>query len=167
VRRQHAGLARGEPSVTPGPDAGLRGILRQWLPAVHWQTIEVGLVGRGVPDANGCVLIQDPKRGPVGVEFWVECKRVDGWAVNLEPEQVAWLLRRTRAGGRTFVACRKFRDAPTARLQTCDELWLFAGRHARELKDAGMRHPAIQPLVQTNGGPSRWDWGRVLEALVG
>lgn len=139
--------------MTPGPDAGLRSIFRERLPTIHWQTIETGLVGRGVPDANGCLN---------GVEFWIEYKRADAWAVPLMPEQVAWLLRRTRAGGRTFVAVRRV-HLVSARRAACDELWLYRGAAARELKDVGLR---TVPLGTWEGGPGRWDWSRVQALLL-
>lgn len=138
-------------------DDGLRALLHSHLPQVHWQAIEVGLVGRGVPDTNGCHQ---------GAEFWIECKSTDYWSINLEPEQVGWLLRRHRAGGRTFVAVRR-RFAARPRSPACDELWLCRGSAARELKDAGLDGaPPGAVLGRWHRGPKSWDWPSVLDLLV-
>jgi len=124
-------------------DGNLRKIFRERLPQVHWVSIETGGTGRGIPDSNACYN---------GSEWWVEFKLTNGWAVNLRPEQIGWLLQRTRAGGRTFIAIRR----------RADELWLFEGAFARELKDYGLRG-APPPIGRWSGGPSAWDWGQILQ----
>jgi hypothetical protein len=138
------------------PDDGLRAILHAGMPSVHWQAIEVGLVGRGVPDSNGCAN---------GVDFWVECKSTEHWAVDLEPEQVGWLLRRARAGGRVFIAVRR-RFVASSRRVACDELWLLRGEYAREVKDEGLRCTPRALLGVWPGPPARWNWGEVLAHLT-
>jgi hypothetical protein len=136
-------------------DDGLRRLFRQHLPGIDWTTIETGLVSPGVPDLNGCAR---------GVEFWVECKATKGWTVTLRPEQIGWLDRRTRAGGRTFVAVRRHRPA-SARRQPTDEIWLFSGTHARRLKLLGLR--GLAPRARFTGGPTNWDWERLEIILLG
>lgn len=138
------------------PDDGLRAIIHTGLPAVHWQAIETGLLARGVPDSNGC-------HG--GVEFWVECKATEHWAVELQPEQVGWLTRRARAGGRVFVAVRR-RFVATTRRSAADELWLMRGEYARELKDEGLRCDPRAVLGSWPGGPRAWCWPEVLALLT-
>lgn len=123
-------------------DGNLRKIFRERLPQVHWVSIETGGTGRGIPDSNACYQ---------GTEWWVEFKLTSGWAVNLRPEQIGWLLQRTRVGGRTFVAVRR----------RVDELWLFLGSSARELKDGGLR--STPSLGHWPGGPGSWDWNRILQ----
>lgn len=138
------------------PDDGLRPLLHSGVAGVHWQAVETGLTGAGVPDSNGCAE---------GVEFWVESKATDGWAVKFEVFQVGWHLRRTRHGGRTFVAVRRRHDGGPRRGPAVDELWLFAGAWVRELSDGGLL--AAPPIGRWTGGPARWDWAEVRDLLLG
>lgn len=138
-------------------DGGLRALFRERLPQVHWQSIETAGTGRGVPDSNGCYA---------GVEFWVEYKVTDGYAVELRPEQVGWHCQRSRAGGRTFVAVRR-RCLAGPRKAAADELWLLPGRLAREVRSMGLRElPDDFVLGAWTGGPAKWDWGEVLRLLT-
>ena len=76
--------------------------LKKLFPSADFQRIE-SWTGTGIPDANAC---KD------GVESWIECKDVDEPKRlstlikhhKVKPEQIAWELRRRKAGGRTFVA---------------------------------------------------------------
>lgn len=131
-------------------DGGLRPMLRQRLPRIHWTTVESGAIAPGTPDVNGCRL---------GIEFWIECKWTAGWAVTLRPEQVGWLTRRARAGGRVYVLVR--RKPPRGGE---DQLWLLPGAEAALLKAEGLRG-SVEPLGLWSGGPARWDWAE-LEALL-
>ena len=80
-------------------ESDLRKLIRQKLPMVHWQAVETGGTGLGVPDLNGCYE---------GVEFWVELKLVKrGLKLGLSPTQIAWLARRHRVGGRAWVFARR------------------------------------------------------------
>lgn len=138
-------------------DGGLRNLFRDKLRDFHWQSIETGGTGRGVPDLNGCLR---------GVELWVECKVTAGWAVTLRPEQIGWLCRRARAGGRVFVAVR--RCCPSGPRRTAaDELWLLLGHHAPDLRTGGLpRGPSRAVLGMWPGGPARWPWPAVRAALL-
>lgn len=130
-------------------DGGLRKLLREKLPQVHWQAIETGGVGLGVPDVNGCYR---------GAEFWVELKQTDGWAVTLRPHQIGWLLHRARAGGRVFVLVRRARE----------ELWLCRGSCARELKSSGLKGVLPAAVLEVwGGGPQKWGWEALLAHLAG
>jgi hypothetical protein len=139
-------------------DGGLRGIFRKKLPHFHWQSIEVGTVGRGVPDSNYCHR---------GVEGWVEFKKTDGWIVSLRPEQVAWLLRRYRAGGRCWVAVRRQTKGGPRSGPPCDELWLIRGYAAAELKARGLKkvdHRAVAGVW--HDGVAQWDWAEAERLLL-
>ena len=136
-------------------DDGLRRLFRQNLPMVHWISVETGVTDPGVPDLNGCAQ---------GVEFWLECKATQGWAVTLRPEQIGWLERRARAGGRTFIAVRRH-CAAGARRRMADEVWLFWGRDARRLKLLGLK--VLAPLAVFSAGPANWDWERLGIILLG
>lgn len=124
-------------------DGGLRPIFRKHLPQVHWQSVETGLTGKGVPDSNGCYL---------GREFWVEYKKCGAIKVRIDPFQVAWHERRCRAGGRTFLAVGRE-----------DQLHLFRGEQIREVFDRGLR---VRAPVFLCGGPSAWDWNLILKFLI-
>jgi len=134
-------------------DGGLRPIFREHLPGVHWTTIETAFTEPGVPDLNGCYR---------GVEFWIENKATSGWVVSLRTEQIGWLLRRTRVGGRAYIAIRRHCDAGPRR-PAADELWLYEGSQAALLATGGMK--AVLPLRVWEGGPSRWDWPDIVEML--
>lgn len=126
-------------------DGKLRQIFREELPQFHWQSIESGMTGAGIPDSNFCCR---------GVEGWVEFKRTEGWAVNLSPFQVGWHLRRGRAGGRTFVAVRRKKT----------QLWLVRGSLARTLAEKGLRD---FPAPSWDGGRAGWPWPEVARLLTG
>jgi hypothetical protein len=130
-------------------DGGLRKLFSEKIAGVHWQPIETGGTGRGIPDMNGC---RDER------EIWIEFKKSDHWAVEVRPEQVAWIERRYRHGGRCYVAVRR----------ADDELWLLAHGAARwlatprrSLKDV----PEALILGRWTGGLRAWDWEAV-EALL-
>lgn len=155
-------------------DGDLRKIFREHLPMVHWQSIETGMTGRGIPDTNGCYQ---------GTEFWVEFKQTRHWTVGLRPEQVAWISRRARAGGRVWVAVRR-RPTPSSRRQrvlvgrkdigvpgrgapVADELWLLYGSAAKSLVDGGLRHAGPSSVAGTYyGGPGQWPWQTILGLLT-
>ena len=124
-------------------DGGLRKIFRENLPDIDWTSIETGSTGRGVPDSNGC---KD------GCEFWIEYKKADAWAVTLRSEQVGWLTKRARFGGRVFVAIRRRTTAGPSKGRAVDELWLYSGADARRLLDGGINN-GPEPLYTGGSGP--------------
>jgi hypothetical protein len=123
-------------------DGGLRKLFQTNIPYVHWVSVESGGTSRGIPDANGCLD---------GKEFWIEFKQCAHWKVPLRAEQIGWLLRRTRAGGRTFIAVRR---ADT-------ELWLFNGSGAKQLAELGLKACRDQAFGVWHGGPAAWDWAKI------
>lgn len=137
------------------PDDGLRALLHRHLPQVHWQALELGVVGSGVPDTTGAWA---------GSEWWIECKATDAHAVGLEPDQIGWILRGLRSGRRIFVATRRRHEGGPRRGDACDELWLHEGHDAVAIRDGGLM--AAPPVLQMEGGPSRWDWDLLLRTLV-
>lgn len=141
--------------MSAGPDNGLRPLFHRRLPDLHWQAIELGVVGRGVPDSNYCAD---------NVEGWVEFKATESHAVGLRPEQVGWTLRRMRAGGRVFIATRRQHDGGPLLGPPTDELWMHEGWDAAVLKAEGLN--AAPPVLHLEGGPSRWDWGLVRSTLL-
>jgi hypothetical protein len=138
-------------------DGSLRKLVRVHLPMVHWQSIETGGTGRGVPDSNGCFR---------GTEFWVEFKQTTGWQVTVRPEQIAWLHRRARAGGRTFILLRR-KCTPGPRRAASDEVYLIRGDYAEEIQRLSLRTaPAGAVLGHWPGGPTLWPWMKILGMLV-
>jgi hypothetical protein len=99
----------------------------------------------GVPDLNYCYN---------GVEGWIEMKRASGLRCHVEPEQIAWMERRARAGGRTFLAVRRI-TKPTG-------FWLFRGTDARQLG----RLEDVKPLLFSMGNPASWPWSKVKTLLT-
>lgn len=131
-------------------DGNLRKLFQKHLPEAHWQAVESFSTGQGMPDANYCF--------PGGAEGWIENKQTSGWTVDMRPEQIAWLERRSRLGGRTFIAVR--RQVPTGprRGAAVDGLWLYLGSQARELASRGLKNPKDEPLFKWSGGPANWNW---------
>jgi hypothetical protein len=133
-------------------DGELRTIFRRRLPMVAWSTIETGGVEPGVADSNG---LYD------GIEFWVEHKKTEAWAVEVKPSQVAWHKLRQSKRGRTFFAVRR----STLRGPRVDELYLIGGQHAALLKQEGLKPCPF--ILKCEGGPANWSWASVLDALIG
>ncbi len=143
-------------------DGGLRGLFRHNLRrGWHWQSIETGGTGRGVPDSNFC---RTPSGSAVAVERWVEFKQTTAWAVTLSPEQASWHTVRQKRGGISFVAVRRQHDGGPRKGVAQDQLWLCAGIAARELKRDGLRC-GVGILGCWDGGPSQWDWEQIGEIL--
>lgn len=131
-------------------DGGLRPLFRKNL-KYHWQSIETGSTGLGVPDSNVCVN---------GIETWVEFKQTKGWTAGLRPEQVGWIFKRTSAGGRVLIAIRRQTTAGPRKGSACDELWIYFGKDVRQLHAEGLRGGAV-PMVKSSGGPANWDWDEI------
>lgn len=139
-------------------DGGLRVLFRDNLPTFHWQSVETGGTGLGVPDSNYCRL---------GAEGWIEFKATQGWTVTLRPAQVGWIDQRCRAGGRVWIAVRRT-VASGARRDAADQLWLIAGCHARLAKTGGLKVLLEEDAVTGvwDGGPRRWDWDEIHGHLI-
>lgn len=129
-------------------DGNLRSMFRTKIPG-HWQSVETGSTGQGVPDSNYCVD---------RFEGWVEFKQTHGWSVRFKTGQVAWLMRRARAGGRGWVAIRRWPEG-------IDELWLVPGGYAEILAQSGLRQVQLVSRVWT-GGPRKWDWTEIRRHLT-
>lgn len=131
-------------------DGGLRALFRAHMPGAQWTTVETGAVSRGVPDAEFC--------WPGAVQGWVEFKACrKGWAVRMRPEQIAWLSRRARYGGRCWIAVRRTDNGNR------DDLYLYRGALASEVAAMGCKLQAYSLMSQD--GPSSWDWSIIEETL--
>lgn len=136
-------------------DGGLGKEFQKHLPRFHWQRIESGLTGLGIPDLNGCKN---------GIEFWIEnkCVRV-GHKIKFQPGQVGWIERRRRNGGKVFIAVRYQIPGGPRRGPAIDDIRLFSGNDVRAL-DTDPR--GVRPLLSGQGGPSNWPWGLVESYLT-
>lgn len=139
-------------------DGHLRQLFQKHIPDFHWQGIETGSTGRGIPDMNYCFD---------GIEGWVENKLTSTRAVDLRPEQISWMERRTRRGGRTFVAVRRKHAGGPRKGPPVDELWIYPGSLARDLYVKGLdAEDGPYPLLYSGGGPAKWGWEYVRTALL-
>lgn len=140
-------------------DGNLGRIFQEHITNVHWQRIESGMTGGGIPDLNGCDR-------ETGVEIWIENKQARCWQVAIRPEQVAWIERRCRYNGRAFVATRRTTVAGPRKGEAVDELWLHHGRDIRSVAMMGLEK-ASPPLIRCGGGPGQWWWREIRIALFG
>ena len=122
-------------------EAQLWKLLRDNVPSVHWQRIETGMTGAGVPDVNGCLN---------GKEVWIELKYVVGRKLGLRPMQISWLASRTRHCGDCYVLARK---------NDCIKLWLVVD--LEQLKSLTWDSPAVIELQ------SPFQWALLLEMFPG
>jgi len=137
-------------------DGGLRKLVRKHLPDFHWQAVETGGVGTGIPDDNFCAS---------GVEGWVEHKTTAGFVVPLRPEQIGWIERRRRAGGRVFIDVRRTHGGGPRFGQAVDEYYLFHGDDVRAL--VGPKPLlTVTPILKCAGNPASWAWDEIRAALV-
>ena len=109
---------------------------------VHFQRIETGSTGLGIPDVNLCYR---------GAEVWVELKVTKGWTCDLRPEQIAWHHRRTKADGKTFILTRRKNKGP--RIGDIDQIYLHHGGQAIELGEHGLK---VEPVLLLER-PFNWD----------
>ena len=135
-------------------DGGLRAMFRKQISDAMWTSIESGFTSQGIPDAEYCF--------EGGRSGWVEFKKTDsarGKVPHMRPEQIAWLERRRRLGGRAFVALRVTTKA-------VDSLYLIEGLSARFLKTDGIIGIAEHKIFFAgDGGSAKWDWDLIRSAL--
>ena len=121
-------------------------LLKNNLTDIHFQRIETGLTGSGVPDVNGCAK---------GKEFWIELKEIHrGKSLTLRPMQVAWMAKRSAVGGQVFVLARK---------QDVIKLYHIDGLSgAKELQEnpKGFYQKSLVTLIKP------YEWGNLYSALL-
>lgn len=137
-------------------DGGLRQLVQKNIPEADWCPVETSGTGRGVPDLNYCLN---------GYEGWIECKATDTRAVDLRPEQVAWLERRARAGGRVTVMVRRKHSGGPRKGDPVDEIWVLDGAYAQRIKQEGLHLLTLKVegssdyvlgCFPTKGMPAKW-----------
>lgn len=125
-------------------------LVKSHLPKkAHSQRIETGGTGRGIPDVNICYN---------EIEVWIELKIVKGKKVDLSAEQVAWLFRRARAGGRCWIVARDQADGP--RKGKYDRIYAWSGDRAGDVLDYGIE--AEGALVWDRP----WSWDHIIKELL-
>lgn len=134
-------------------DGGLRALFMGRIKNAHWQAIETWSTGQGVPDCNVCLA---------GAETWIEFKTTATNALRISKEQVGWIERRLRAGGRVLVIVR-WRCAAGPRREARDELLIYDGSNVRALMLGGIA--ATIAMIRWDGGPRAWDWNAITEIL--
>jgi len=134
-------------------DGGLRPLFVERIKAAHFQSVETWSTGQGVPDVNVCLK---------GVETWIEFKTTATNAVRISTEQIGWIERRLRAGGRVLVIVR-WRCLAGLRRQARDELLIYRGADVRALALGGIS--GATPLEWWDGGPRAWDWDAIAKIL--
>jgi hypothetical protein len=142
-------------------DDGLRKIIHDCLPKPDWAwtPLETGGTTNGVPDSHFL-------HRPTGRQGWVESKKSDGWAVKVEPHQVAWHEIRAEHCN-TFFAVRTRGVAASGGMG--DGMWLIRGTAAKLLADGGLR-AALEggAVIGTwRGSPRRWAWWEIERLLTG
>jgi hypothetical protein len=134
-------------------DGGLRKLFRDNLMEAQWTSIETGGTGLGVPDAEYCFY---PNR-----QGWIEFKKTAAIAVKIDPEQVSWLERRVRMGGKCWLIVRKQAPAGLRRARV-DAIYIYRGAQARAVLLNGLQTP---PIDVYEGGPAKWNWALIAERL--
>lgn len=138
-------------------DGGLRPLFHNNLRrGFQWTAVESGGTILGIPDSEFC---------SGGLSRWVEYKQTSAWSVGIRKEQASWHQVRHMRGGTSFIAVRRQAAEGVRRGAAADELWLFLGEHAQELKNVGLRG-GVPCLGIWGGGPSAWDWDAVRGHLL-
>lgn len=133
-------------------DGGLRQEFTKHVREAMWIPIESWGTGQGVPDAHYCL------DGHTG---WIENKKTDAWrlAHPLSAEQVGWMERYHRSGGRVLVAVRRQHKGGVRKGVPVDELWIFDHTALRQIATNGIY--GLVPRLLSTGGPARWNWDAV------
>ena len=132
-------------------DGGLRALFRQNIPTFMWTSIETGGTGRGISDSNYLAA--------GGIEGWIEYKTTTIHAVGMRPEQVGWIDRRHRLGGRVWIAIRQVR-------KDGDFLHLIPGCARSGTGNRGQRHPITDHVRDLDRRTVRWNWADIQAILT-
>jgi hypothetical protein len=98
------------------------------------------------------------------VEGWIEFKLTHAWKVHVTPQQIGWMERRTRAGGRCFIGVRRQTLPGPRRGAAADEFYLYRGSAVRILSNGALTD--ARRLGQWSDGPAAWDWAEIAHFLL-
>jgi hypothetical protein len=135
-------------------DGDLRYIFRNKFRSYQWTSVETAGTASGVPDSEFC--------NPEGVQGWIEFKQTKVFYVNINPFQVAWLMRRCRYGGNAWIAVRRIPQSKKEK--GADELWLMKGDQAQALFEGGLENVYADMWT---GGPSNWNFLEIHNRFCG
>lgn len=134
-------------------DGGLRNIFKKYLPQVHWQGIELGGFGDGVPDTNGCYKGQD---------FWIEFKKEKSpGKIKWRPTQIGWIKDRVRHGGLVRIVIKyEHESVPQLTMFDGSALFEWEGNY----NDFGSNMGRC--LGIWIGGERDWNWNDILLTTI-
>lgn len=125
-------------------DHGLRALFFENIPKAQWTAIETAPVSIGVPDSEYAMQ---------GVTGWIEFKYAKYWRVKFSSaEQIGWITRRSRLGGRVWIAVQRAED----------ELWMIPGSVVELLASDGLQ--SVCARSRTFFKP--WNWSQVQDLLM-
>lgn len=131
-------------------DGDLRKLFKKHIPKFHWQPIETGAMGSGIPDTNWCFE---------GQEGWVEYKWSDRGLITLRPEQVGWIIERTRHGGNVKIAVRWTQYGE-------EYIGIFDGHMCEDFTRRSVIDNLEYMIYSSAGKPNIWVWNKIQEALL-
>ena len=126
-------------------DDGLRPIAVKMMKGPHWQPIETGSTGSGVPDLNGCWD---------GVEVWLELKAVRAGikVKSLTAFQIGWIWKRVKRGGNVWIAVRVHKER-SVRIEPTDHIQVYHGSAVNLLAQYGIEaRPSMKFPTGDQGG---------------
>jgi hypothetical protein len=132
-------------------DGGLRRIFSDCFKEAQWTSIESRLTAGGIPDVEYCF--------PGGKSGWIEFKKTESMKIHhLRPLQVAWIDRRSRLGGKVFLAVRYISFK-----KQIDRLYLIPGISIKDVAREGLGGLYFFGLFED--GPGFWDWNAIRKML--
>ncbi len=141
-------------------DGGLRRLIQtKLISPPDWRAtpVETGGTVDGVPDLYWA-------HKPTRQSGWIECKKTDGWSVEMRPHQISWLAWHANHGVRCSVAIWAKGVGSTKGLG--DALWLVKGSGADNLALQGLRLSSTHVLGVWYGPPKTWDWTAIKVGLL-
>jgi Holliday junction resolvase len=111
--------------MSRGPEANFWNTIRKNLPKGSQAWRLENRVAAGMPD---CYIMID------GYPLWIELKVTKSNSVKLSPQQIAWHMAHSYAGGHSLILVKR---------STTGRLFLFEGREARDVASQGLLSEAI------------------------
>jgi hypothetical protein len=87
--------------------------------------------------------------------------------VTFQPGQPTWIHRYVRHGGRVWIAIRHAHNGGPRLGPPVDDLYLIHGRYVLDVVERGLRMEQNMIAGRWPEGPKGWDWGMILEKLIG
>ena len=135
--------------MSQGPEANFWKTVKKNLPKGTQAWRLENRVAAGMPD---CYLVCE------SIPLWIELKVSKSNKINLSPQQIAWHIAHSHAGGHSLILV----NAPSRGL-----VFLFAGREARSVASDGLRSTpiwsgsSVQEAVLSGFGSGRDHFGTI------